>query len=102
MAAPHTPRLAVLISGGGRTLINIHEHIRRGDLRAEIALVIASKDTAGVRRAKEAGLHVEVVPGRIPMARLASLLETNRVDWVVLAGYLFLVDIPAGWRGKVV
>lgn len=99
---PHIPRLAVLISGGGRTLINIHDHIRRGQLRAQIGLVIASRDTPGVRRAKEAGLHVEVVPGPIPAAHLASLLETNRIDWVVLAGYLYLVDIPPAWRGKVV
>lgn len=99
---PHLPRLAVLISGGGRTLLNIHEHIRRGDLKAQIPLVIASKDTPGVRRAKEAGLHVEVVPGPIPAAVLASLLEANRIDWIVLAGYLHLLDIPAAYRDRVV
>jgi phosphoribosylglycinamide formyltransferase-1 len=97
------PRLAVLISGGGRTLLNLHEHIQRGTLKARISLVIASKETDGVAKARAwGGLHVEVIPGRIPQARLAALLEAHRIDWVVLAGYLHLLDIPPAYRDRVV
>jgi phosphoribosylglycinamide formyltransferase-1 len=91
-----------MISGGGRTLMNLLSHCRAGQLRAEIALVIASRDTAGVERARAHNLNVEVIPGRIPAAKLESLLKQHAIDWVVLAGYLNLVDIPASYRGKVV
>ena len=49
-------RLGVLISGGGRTMLNILQAIHRGELNAEIAVVISSLSTvAGVDRAREAG-----------------------------------------------
>jgi phosphoribosylglycinamide formyltransferase-1 len=103
-AAPPTPtaRLAILISGGGRTLLNIDDHIRQGRLAAAIPLVIASKQTAGVEKARSRGLHVEVIPGRVPRDRLESLLKAHQIDWVVLAGYLHLVDIPPGYEGRVI
>jgi folate-dependent phosphoribosylglycinamide formyltransferase PurN len=100
--ASTSPRLAVLISGAGRTLLNLLEHIRRGELKAEVPLVIASKETQGVAKARELGLTVAVIPGRIPAAVLAGLLEQHAIDWVVLAGYLFLVEIPPRCRGRVV
>ena len=55
-------RLAVLISGGGRTMMNIFEQIKAGNLAAEMALVISSRSTvAGVERAKAAGLNVKII-----------------------------------------
>lgn len=96
------PRLAVMLSGSGRTLVNLAEHIERGSLGAQIGLVIASRDCPGVRRAIERGLPVVIEPGRIGRERLAALLEAHAIDWVVLAGYLHLVAIPAGYDGRVV
>ena len=91
-----------MMSGGGRTLLNLLAHIRAGELRAEIPLVISSREGTGVDRARAQGLHVEVLPGHIPAPYLAELVEAHRVDWVVLAGYLLLVDIPDSFRGRVV
>lgn len=91
-----------MISGGGRTLLNILEHVKRGELRAEIPLVIASKECAGAQRCREQGLHVEVIPGRIPAPLLQSLLDHHAIDWVVLAGYLKLIDVPRAYEGRVV
>jgi len=91
-----------MISGGGRTLLNLLTYVRAGELAAEIPLVIASREGAGVDRAREQGLHVEIVPGVIPAARLEELLNRFGVDWVVLAGYLLLVQIPHSYRGRVV
>ena len=55
-------RLGVLISGGGTTLANILECIKRGELNAKVAVVISSRSTvAGVERAKKAGLDVKII-----------------------------------------
>ena len=55
-------RLGVLLSGGGTTLMNILEYIKRRQLNATIAIVISSRSTvAGVERARNAGLNVKIV-----------------------------------------
>jgi len=51
-------RLGVLLSGGGRTLLNLLDEIRGGRLAAEVAVVVASRDCKGVERARAAGLLV--------------------------------------------
>ena len=38
-----TPRLAVLVSGGGTTLQNLVDRIEAGSLDAEVCLVVSSK-----------------------------------------------------------
>lgn len=97
------PRLAVMLSGSGRTLVNLLDHIERGDLAAEIPLVIASRQGLGAQRARERGVpHVLVIPGQIPEPRLAGLLAEHQIDWVALAGYLKLVNIPPAYSNRVV
>ena len=55
-------RLGILISGGGRTMLNILDAIQRGELQADIALVISSLSAvAGVGRARHAGLPLKIV-----------------------------------------
>ena len=54
-------RLAGLISGGGRTLLNLCDAIDRGALDAEVTLVIATRDDlSGVERARDRGLEVRI------------------------------------------
>lgn len=96
------PRLAVMLSGGGRTLVNLCEHIERRTLAARIGVVIASRDCPGVCRARERNLPVLIEPGCITRERLGALLDEHAIDWVVLAGYLHLVAIPPGFEGRVV
>lgn len=96
-----TPRLALFISGGGRTALNIADQIDAGKLDAEIAVVVASKPCAGFDRCQERGLTVMIERGEIPEPRLVELLEKARADLVCLAGYLKLMPIPAGWEGRV-
>lgn len=95
-------RLAVLLSGGGRTLANLLEQIGAGRLSATVELVIASRECPGAERAREAGVETLVIPGVIPGERLGELLRERRIDLVVLAGYLKLVNIPRGYEGRVV
>ncbi|MBX3390118.1 MAG: phosphoribosylglycinamide formyltransferase [Phycisphaeraceae bacterium] len=97
-----SPRLAVMISGGGRTLLNLLARIEKRELAAEIALVMASSECTGAAKSREAGLTTLVIPGRIAREKLESVLDEHRIDWVVLAGYLKLVDIPPAFDGRVV
>lgn len=95
-------RLCVMISGGGRTLLNLQDRIDDASLLASITLVIASGPCEGVARARSRGLHVEVIPGVIPAIELGRLLTSHAIDLVVLAGYLKLVRIPPGYEGRVI
>jgi formyltetrahydrofolate-dependent phosphoribosylglycinamide formyltransferase len=98
-----TPRVCVMISGGGRTLINLLDHIERGSLKAKVAVVIASDGAcAGVERARARRVPVLVMPGVIPGEVLERTLREHHIDFVVLAGYLKLVNIPRGYEGRVV
>ena len=94
-------RLAVFLSGGGRTLVNLLEWIGRGELDAEVTAVVSDRDgVAGIDRATEAGLPVTVLarrefasPGEWSDAAFAVCREAD-ADLVVLAGFLSLVVVP--------
>lgn len=94
--------MCVMISGGGRTLRHIHELIESGGLDARIELVIASRACKGIERASALGYQAVLEAGRIKRERLGAMLEERGIDWVVLAGYLQLIEIPAGYEGRVV
>jgi phosphoribosylglycinamide formyltransferase 1 len=98
----HRPRLDVLLSGSGRTLMNVVDSIAAGRLHAEVALVIASRECLGLQRARDAQLPARLIPGDIPAPDLERTLREHNIDWVVLAGYLRLLNIPASHRGRVV
>ena len=93
-------RLLVMISGGGRTLVNLAEVIRAGELPAEIVHVISSAPSAGVERARALGISVEVMPGVLPEEVLDAKVREHKVDWIVLAGYLKFVHIPPRLEGR--
>lgn len=95
-------RLLVMLSGSGRTMVNLAERCANGRLDAEIVGVIASRNCVGVDRARELGLPVEIVPGVIPGAALAERTRSAGADWVVLAGYLQRVEITPSLVGRVV
>lgn len=101
-------RLAVLISGGGTTLLNFLDQIRSGRLDAEIVQVIASQRSCrGVERARAAGLPVEVIRPRdfsdvnsFSTAVFAQLRQSG-CDVVTLAGFLSLLHIPEDFNFRV-
>jgi formyltetrahydrofolate-dependent phosphoribosylglycinamide formyltransferase len=119
MASPassfHSPklerpiRLGVLISGGGTTLVNFLKKIREGELNAEIAIVIASREgIAGIERAREAGLPCEVIPRKSfdSVERFSEAIFNHcraaNVDLVTLAGFLSLIRIPPDFERRVI
>jgi len=102
-------RLAVLISGGGTTLMNLLEKNRAGQLDAEFPIVIASKeDCRGVERARDAGLKCEpVVRSQFDSVetfsdRIFDLCREAEVDLVILGGFLSLVQVPDDFEHKVI
>jgi formyltetrahydrofolate-dependent phosphoribosylglycinamide formyltransferase len=101
-------RLGVLISGGGTTLVNILDYIKRGQLDAEVALVMSSRSTvAGVEKAKAAGIDVKIIRKKdYPEVdgfseRIEEELVAANVDLVVQAGWLCLWKIPARYESRV-
>ncbi|MFG0295131.1 MAG: phosphoribosylglycinamide formyltransferase [Maioricimonas sp. JB045] len=101
-------RLAVLISGGGTTLINFLEQIGAGRLEVEIPVVIASRDCKGVERARAAGLRCEVIRprdfdsiDRYSAAVFAVIREVG-ADLVTLAGFLSRLAIPDDFEERVI
>lgn len=101
-AAAEPARLMVLISGSGRSLINLHDRCLDGTLNARIAGVIASRPCAGVKRARDREIQAIIEPGEIPSDRLAALAHAHHADLVVLAGYLRRVDLPPSLEGRVI
>jgi phosphoribosylglycinamide formyltransferase-1 len=101
-------RLAVLLSGSGRTLDNLLEWIAAGRLAAGVVTVVASRaDVRGVRIAERAGVPVTVLPpaGRPVDAwsdKIFAACRAAGADLVVLAGFLHLVRIPADFAGRVI
>ncbi len=119
-----TLRLAVLISGGGRTLVNLHEHIRAGKLNARIEIVVSSRgDAPGVERSRKLGLPTVIVErrptgkpalrgrGKMIFAQGESACggfdeqiseAVAGVDLVCMAGFLSLWRIPDPMYGRVI
>jgi len=97
----------VLLSGGGRTLMNVQRRIDEGTLAARVAVVIASRPCRGLEWAKDAGLNAHLVPYKTtPPAQYAdaitALLDQAGVDVVVMAGFLSMWHIPPAYEGRVV
>ena len=85
-------KMAVLLSGSGRTLDNFHDRIAVGTMHGSIEVVISNvADVLGLKKAEKYGY---------PAFHGADNVETNRiisdydVDLVILAGYLKLYQPP--------
>lgn len=102
-------KIAVLISGGGRTLKNFLELIAEDQLPVEIALVISSTAKAGgIAHAEAAGVATSVVnredyaSDELFGAAVFSRCRTAGVELVVMAGWLKLTPVPEDYLGRVV
>ncbi len=93
------PRLAVLLSGAGRSLQNLLDRIADGRFRGTVAGVASDRaDALGLQRAIEHGLEARHLSE--PSETWSWLLELD-VDLVVLAGYLRLLPIVPEFAGRV-
>ena len=97
------PRLGVLVSGGGTTLQNFLDLEARGGLAGEVALVVSSDPAAGAcERARKAGKPLEIVRwGKGASEAVTKALLRERVDLVLMAGFLKLYRFPPSFAGRV-
>jgi len=102
------PRIAVLVSGGGRTLENLAEKIAAGELPCRIGLVLSNRaDAFALERARRLELPSAVVdPGReLSLEEFSrevfARIEERGCEHAVLAGFLRLLALPDAWSGRV-
>ena len=91
-------RLGILISGRGSNFEAIADNVARGELDAEIAVVISNRAEAhGLETALARGLNAVCLPSKgldreVYDRMLAAELHRHRVDLVCLAGFMRLLS----------
>ena len=95
--------IGILGSGKGSNFRAIADAIARGELDADVRIVLSDVEDAGILQlARERGVRAEfIAPGRFKTklepeseARLVALLREAGVELVVLAGYMRMVKAP--------
>jgi phosphoribosylglycinamide formyltransferase-1 len=90
--------LGILLSGRGSNFVAIAESIRRGEIPAQIAIVISNRpESPGLERARELALNAIAIPSRGKTREehdreVISALQAAKVDLVCLAGYMRLLS----------
>ncbi|SDP61669.1 phosphoribosylglycinamide formyltransferase [Desulforhopalus singaporensis] len=93
-------KMAVLLSGSGRTLDNFHERITDGRLAAAIEVVVSDvKEALGLEKAANYGYPAFHAP---TSAETNRILKDYDVDIIVLAGYLKLYTPPDDLKKAVI
>jgi phosphoribosylglycinamide formyltransferase-1 len=106
-------RLAIFGSGKGSNFVSIYEALRAGKIHAEVGLVCSDVPGAGILefavKNKLPTLLIEEPRYRTRLSddvesALAARLIAERIDWIVLAGYLRVVKQPllAAFPGRIV
>lgn len=91
-------RVGVLLSGRGSNFVALAEACRRGEVPADIVLVVSNRPAApGLVRAHELGIPTVAIPSK-GISREAheglvlAALRQAQVEWVCLAGYMRLLS----------
>ena len=111
MNEPASPlNLAVLLSGGGTTMVNLIDRIDGEALDARIGLVLASNAgpaAVGVGRADARGLTTVTLERKLYedaasySAAVFAAVRAVGADLVCMAGFLSLLVIPDDYAGRV-
>jgi phosphoribosylglycinamide formyltransferase 1 len=101
-------RLAVLLSGNGRTLQNLIDRRAAGSLPARVVLVVSNRvDAYGLERAELADIPTLVVRRNACTSveefgqRIFGGCRQAQVDLVCLAGFLQFLPIPDDFQNRV-
>ena len=103
-----TPVLAVLLSGGGRTLSNLIERSRSGHLPARVGVVVSSvADAGGLEIARQSGIPAAAVirkdfdSDQAYSDAIFREIEPYDPSLVILAGFLRKLAVPPRWEGRI-
>ena len=101
-------RMAVLLSGSGRTLQNFLDLSRAGKLKAEVVKVISSLSTVyGLERARSAGVQSAVVRRKDHDSddafsrAITRELDACSPDLVALAGFMCFYKMPQHYAHRI-
>lgn len=96
VAAP--AKVGILLSGRGSNFQALHRAVARGDLPAEIVLVVSNVEGApGIETARSLGLETVVLPHaglkrREHDLQVVEALRRAGAEWVCLAGYMRILS----------
>lgn len=92
-------KVGILLSGRGSNFLALHAAMERGEVPAEVAVVISNEPEApGLAKARALDLEALAIPHRGEPSRaaheaeVAAALEAAGVQWVCLAGYMRLLS----------
>lgn len=101
-------KLAVLISGSGRTLQNLIRIINAGELNAEIVAVVSSvEDVKGLEIAAASGIPTHTLTSKHAKGvdaystAMYELLTPHQPDLVIMAGFLRRLLVHPGWENRI-
>lgn len=90
--------IGILVSGRGSNMVNILEHIKAGDIKGEVKVVISNKASApALIKAKEFNVDTKVILPKEYETKVdydkevVKTLKSYDVELVVLAGYMKLI-----------
>jgi phosphoribosylglycinamide formyltransferase-1 len=93
-------KMAVLLSGSGRTLDNFHDRIAAGTMQGSIEVVVSNvAGVLGLQKAEKYGypsFHAK------DNAAINSILDDYDIDLVLLAGFLKLYEPPERLKRAVI
>ncbi len=88
-------RVGVLLSGRGSNFLALHGAMERGEVPAQVAVVVSNVPEApGLEKARALRLPVVSLPHRLEAsrraheARVLKALDHAEVEWICLAGYM--------------
>jgi len=91
-------RVAVLLSGRGSNFVALADACARGEVPAEVVLVVSNRpDAPGLERARERGIPAVAIAGKgltreEHEGRVIAAIEEAKAEWVCLAGYMRLLS----------
>ncbi|MCA8999139.1 MAG: phosphoribosylglycinamide formyltransferase, partial [Planctomycetaceae bacterium] len=101
-------RLAIFVSGGGTTFVNLADSIAQSRLSAGIDLVLANRECLGIDRAQQREIPSQVVIREHGESvesyseRLFQICRDREIDLVVLGGFLSRLSLPEDFHQRVV
>lgn len=99
-------KIAVLVSGSGRSFINLLDQIEAGHLQAEVQVLISTKRvTPAIDAAKANGIPTLFISWKtlgVDEASKEVYKACEGADLIVTAGFLKFLNIQEKWAGRIV